>query len=517
MVYILPAKYALPKPKPVFILPAKYALPEPKQFCTANELEKPEGEQTIPTIEQEAEKVEINSDLKKLFMMFSKPTMAMSMHFRPLYVTARLNGQNVNKIMVAQGTAENIITLRTMTLLGIQKTSIMNTTMKVKDFAGSTTKTLGIIFLKVQLGPAEAVHSFFVVECTGPYNVILGRDWIHQSSCIPSSLHQELLMWNPVTDEAELIKADPRPFSVSANAKMIRENGSPSSQKKIQKEWSCPLCQITTTSENCLKMPFQASEDCLKMHFQGKKHALKVEALQGVKQGPISEYKSSEKLKRRTKRRVLLDNYDPIARPNQEKWSDLPRLCEWECPLDGWTSRLCRWEKPQVEWTKLNTDGSTELGNAGIGGLFRNYKGEPICAFVSKGLADDIFMVELCAILRGLVIASSLGIKLLWVESDSLAVVKTINREQPHSSKACSILKSIWKILKKFDKHCVSHTWRETNRAADHLAKMVVPKRDVVFWPDDFPDSLNRIIKEDAKGTIYCRGKIDLIIDTIFI
>ncbi|KAL6184540.1 hypothetical protein ACLB2K_045941 [Fragaria x ananassa] len=414
----------------VYILPAKYALPEPKQFCTANELEKPEGEQTIPTIEQEAEKVEINSDLKKLFMMFSKHTMAMSMLFRPLYVTARLNGQNVNKIMVAQGTAENIITLRTMTLLGIQKTSIMNTTMKVKDFAGSTTKTLGIIFLKVQLGPAEAVHSFFVVECTGPYNVILGRDWIHQNSCIPSSLHQELLMWNPVTDEAELIKADPRPFSVSANAKMIRENGSPSSQKKIQKEWSCPLCQITTTSENCLKMHFQgkkhalkvreykygsptsqkkiqrewscplcqistASEDCLKMHFQGKKHALKVEALQGVKQGPISEYKSSEKLKRRAKRRVLLDNYDPIARPNQEKWSDLPRLCEWECPLDGWTSRLCRWEKPQVEWTKLNTDGSTELGNAGIGGLFRNYKGEPICAFVSKGLADDIFMVEL--------------------------------------------------------------------------------------------------------------------------
>ncbi|KAL6176761.1 hypothetical protein ACLB2K_053394 [Fragaria x ananassa] len=189
MVYILSAKYALPKPKPVFILPAKFALPEPKQFCTANDLEKPAEEQAIPTIEQEEEKVEINSDLKKLFMMFSKPTMAMLMHFRPLYVKARLNGQNVNKIMVGEETG----------------------------------------FIKAQV-----------------------------------SL-QELLMWNPVTDEAELIKADPRPFSVSANAKMIRENGSPSSQKKIQREWSCPLCQITTTSENCLKM-----------HFQGKKHALKV-------------------------------------------------------------------------------------------------------------------------------------------------------------------------------------------------------------------------------------------------
>ncbi|KAL6184541.1 hypothetical protein ACLB2K_045942 [Fragaria x ananassa] len=267
----------------------------------------------------------------------------------------------------------------------------------------------------------------------------------------------------------------------STSEAIVRGNDLPSSPKKIQRKWSCALCLISTTSEICLKM-----------HFQGSKHALKVK--EGVKKGPISEYKSSTKLKR-TNGRVLLDNLNQIARTNFEKWSSILR------PI-----RLCRWKKPQVGWTKLNTDGSVDPGNAGFGGLLRNYKGEPICAFVSKALGDDTFLVELWAIWRGLVLASSLGIKVLWVESDSLSVVKTINRDQPYSLKASSCLKHIWELLKKFDEHRVSHSWRETNRAADHLAKMVLSESDVVFWPGDFPDSLNTIIKEDAEGKIYCRG-----------
>ncbi|KAM5575269.1 hypothetical protein ABKV19_014292 [Rosa sericea] len=268
----------------------------------------------------------------------------------------------------------------------------------------------------------------------------------------------------------------------SSSEAIVRESALPSSPKKIQREWSCALCLINATSENCLKM-----------HFQGKKHVLKLEALR-VRQGPNGGFKSPLKLKR-TNGRVLLDNLNQIARANLEKWSGILR------PI-----RLCRWKKPQVGWTKLNTDGSVDPGNAGFGGLLRNYKGEPICAFVSKALVDDVFLVELWAIWRGLVLASSLEIKVIWVESDSMSVVKSINRDQPYSMKASSCLKHIWELLKKFDKHCVSHSWRETNRAADHLSKMVLSESDVVFWPGDFPDNLNKIIKEDADGRIYCRG-----------
>lgn len=49
------------------------------------------------------------------------------------------------------------------------------------------------------------------------YNVLLGRDWIHESRCIPSSLHQCLVFWND-KGEVEVVQADHRPFVVEANS-----------------------------------------------------------------------------------------------------------------------------------------------------------------------------------------------------------------------------------------------------------------------------------------------------------
>ena len=202
----------------VYVLSAKFALPISADACQALEVEGDDESQLVAKEEETTFQIEVDSALKKLFMMFSKPNLAMSMHLRPLYATVAVEEKDINKMMVDSGAAVNVITVRTMTVLGIKKSAIQKTTLSVKNFAGTTTQTLGLLFLKVKLGPADAVHAFFVVECTAPYSGILGRDWIHRSYCVPSSMHQELLLWNPITDEAELFKADPRPFSVSANS-----------------------------------------------------------------------------------------------------------------------------------------------------------------------------------------------------------------------------------------------------------------------------------------------------------
>lgn len=244
----------------------------------------------------------------------------------------------------------------------------------------------------------------------------------------------------------------------------------PTSPKKVQMEWSCALCLVSTSSEKCLKD-----------HILGKKHKAKKAEL---KRASMKSACNSPSMPKKNNKTVFLQNLKILT---------------------FGSIRWCRWKKPEFGWTKLNTDGSIDRENAGLGGLLRDYKGDPICAFVSKALGDDIFFVELWAIWRGLVLASNLGIKLIWVESDSMSAVKTINREQPCSQKAASCLNHIWKLLKKFDKYKVSHSWRETNRAADHLAKMVILGSDVVLWPADFPRSLCNIIKEDAQGKSYCR------------
>jgi len=249
------------------------------------------------------------------------------------------------------------------------------------------------------------------------------------------------------------------------------------SKKLVQKEWSCALCQVSTTSENCLRE-----------HLKGKKHKDKEKELRVECHETNSTYLLSSTQKR-IKGMVLIRNLNKIA----NILNPVSRSVRW-----------CEWTKPEFGWTKLNTDGSINRDVASFGGLLRDYRGEPMCGFVSKVPQGDVFLVELWAIWRGLVLCGGLGIKAIWVESDSMSVVKTVNRKQ-HCPKAYGYLKQIWKLLKKFDKYQISHSWRETNRAADHLSKMVVWGNDVVLWPVDFPPTLCSIIKDDARGMKYLR------------
>ncbi|KAK8480522.1 hypothetical protein V6N11_037882 [Hibiscus sabdariffa] len=243
--------------------------------------------------------------------------------------------------------------------------------------------------------------------------------------------------------------------------------------KRVQNEWSCVLCLISTSSENCLKE-----------HLRGKKHKAKEYEFR-VGELPWRETCMSSSVPKKAESVIFVGklNFD--------------RLSGFLKPVTR-SIRWCKWKKPEIGCIKLNTDGSVNVENSSFGGLFRDHKGEPLCAFVSKAPQDDTFLVELWAIWRGLVLALGLEIKVIWVESDSKSVVKTINREQPYSAKSSRCLNQIWKLLAKFEKYRITHSWRETNKAADHLSRMCVRENDIVLWPADFPDILHNIIKDDA-------------------
>lgn len=332
-------------------------------------------------------------------------------------------------------------------------------------------------------GGASYIYMYFV----RPYLSENSMKWINLSlprnNCFPSWRHNDFVDvadTNMIGDGHEELEKSVFQQIFEPNHDIVEEEiAGPTSPKKVQKEWSCAVCLFSTSSEIFLKK-----------HFQGKEHETNEENLR------------AEELARDTSKSLLTAKREPRMvflgnLANLETWSDLL------CPVAR-SIRWCQWKRPDFGWIKLNTDGSIDSENAGIGGLFRDYEGNAICGFVSKASGHDIFLVELWAIWRGLVLALNLHIQVLWVESDSLSVVNTINRQQPYSGKADACLKQIRLLLKKFKKHKVSHSWRETNRAADYLAKMVV-ERDVVLWPADFPTSLNNIIKDDAEGMVYCR------------
>ncbi|CAL2277881.1 unnamed protein product [Prunus armeniaca] len=140
----------------------------------------------------------------------------MANHLKPLFITTNFGGVPIPKVMVDGGAAVNLLPHRMLSKMGRTEKDLIPTRLTVTKFAGGITKTHGILDVDVMVGSKELKIAFFVVDTTSTtYNALLGRDWIHQSLCVPSALHQQLALWNE-EGYIEIVEADPRPFRPSA-------------------------------------------------------------------------------------------------------------------------------------------------------------------------------------------------------------------------------------------------------------------------------------------------------------
>ncbi|CAL9020092.1 unnamed protein product, partial [Prunus brigantina] len=120
------------------------------------------------------------------------------------------------KVLVDTGATVNILPASVMKKLKKSSDELIPTETTVSGFVGDTTRSKGIIPLQVRVGGKIRMTAFFVVETTAPFSALLGRDWIHGSMCVPSSLHQTLQFWHE-DGSVELVQADSRPLMASAN------------------------------------------------------------------------------------------------------------------------------------------------------------------------------------------------------------------------------------------------------------------------------------------------------------
>ena len=75
--------------------------------------------------------------------------------------------------------------------MGRNLTGLENPRRILSGFNGAETTSLGDIVLPVQAGPITLnVVQFSVVQDLSPFNVILGRTWLHYMKAIPSTYHQ---------------------------------------------------------------------------------------------------------------------------------------------------------------------------------------------------------------------------------------------------------------------------------------------------------------------------------------
>ena len=157
--------------------------------------------------------------MEPLLAIFEKPEDEKRQHLKALFLKGFINGKLVTKMLVDGGATVNIMPYVMLCKFGKSQDDLTKTDMMLKDFEGVVSPALGALCVDLTIGSKTLPTTFFVINGKGSYSLLLGWDWIHTNSCIPSTMHQYLIQW--VNDAVEVVSAD-LSFSVaSAEAHIV--------------------------------------------------------------------------------------------------------------------------------------------------------------------------------------------------------------------------------------------------------------------------------------------------------
>nr|CAN81064.1 hypothetical protein VITISV_000727 [Vitis vinifera] len=118
------------------------------------------------------------------------PTRTLQPHRDALILSLEIGDFDVRRILVDPGSSTDLVQASVVSHMGHSLTGLENLGRILSGFNGSSTTSLGDIVLTVQVGPVTLNVQFSVVQDLLPFNVILGRTWLHYMKAIPSTYHQ---------------------------------------------------------------------------------------------------------------------------------------------------------------------------------------------------------------------------------------------------------------------------------------------------------------------------------------
>ncbi|KAL3339268.1 hypothetical protein AABB24_028082 [Solanum stoloniferum] len=119
------------------------------------------------------------------------------MHDKALHITIKCWDKIVNRVLIDDGSSLNICTLSTLKQLNFDLGKIRQNQVNVRAFDKGQRETLGAVSLGIEVGPADFIVEFQVMDINTSYNLLLERPWIHMAGVVPSTLHQLMkFMWN---------------------------------------------------------------------------------------------------------------------------------------------------------------------------------------------------------------------------------------------------------------------------------------------------------------------------------
>ncbi|XP_071923150.1 uncharacterized protein [Coffea arabica] len=117
-------------------------------------------------------------------------TVEFKIHNRPLFVSAYVREQKMNRILIDEGSAVNIMSIRAMKELGISSDKLFQNRLMIQGFNQERQRAIGLIRLELLIGELSSSALFHIIDAKTSYNMLLGRPWIHENEIISSTLHQ---------------------------------------------------------------------------------------------------------------------------------------------------------------------------------------------------------------------------------------------------------------------------------------------------------------------------------------
>ena len=109
-----------------------------------------------------------------------------------LVVTLRIGGYDVERVMIDQGSAAEIMYPDLYKWLGLKTKNLTTYSSLLVSFEGKMVVPKGQIRLLVQAGTDVVEVDFIVVYTFSPYIAIMGRPWLHSLGAVSSTLHQKV-------------------------------------------------------------------------------------------------------------------------------------------------------------------------------------------------------------------------------------------------------------------------------------------------------------------------------------
>ncbi|XXG78142.1 hypothetical protein AAC387_Pa08g2147 [Persea americana] len=113
-------------------------------------------------------------------------------HNDALVLTLKLQNFLVQRALVDPGSSSEVLYYDCFKKLGLKDEDLQAARIPLVGFSSKPVYPKGKISLRVQVGGACRQVDFLVVDVPSPYNVIMGRTWLHSMEAVPSTRHQKL-------------------------------------------------------------------------------------------------------------------------------------------------------------------------------------------------------------------------------------------------------------------------------------------------------------------------------------